>query len=123
MAGINEYPLEYRRVIYKRIEAATGESAEKIKKAYFKKLEKILERGVIKDREEYELVHSRIDELVHNTPEDAPARKDLPELERIFMNLPLENSQIESPVILRAIFYIDMIIFWFLYLFLYKKSH
>ena len=52
MAGINEYPLEYRRVIYKRIEAATGESAEKIKKAYFKKLEKILERGVIKDREE-----------------------------------------------------------------------
>ena len=58
MAGINEYPLEYRRVIYKRIEAATGESAEKIKKAYFKKLEKILERGVIKDREEYELVHS-----------------------------------------------------------------
>ena len=66
MAGINEYPLEYRRVIYKRIEAATGESAEKIKKAYFKKLEKILERGVIKDREEYELVHSRIDELVHN---------------------------------------------------------
>ena len=47
MAGINEYPLEYRRVIYKRIEAATGESAEKIKKAYFKKLEKILERGVI----------------------------------------------------------------------------
>ena len=86
MAGINEYPLEYRRVIYKRIEAATGESAEKIKKAYFKKLEKILERGVIKDREEYELVHSRIDELVHNTPEDDPARKDLPELERIFMN-------------------------------------
>ena len=79
MAGINEYPLEYRRVIYKRIEA-------KIKKAYFKKLEKILERGVIKDREEYELVHSRIDELVHNTPEDDPARKDLPELERIFMN-------------------------------------
>ena len=78
MAGINEYPLEYRRVIYKRIEAATGESAEKIKKAYFKKLEKILERGVIKDREEYE--------LVHNTPEDDPARKDLPELERIFMN-------------------------------------
>jgi len=74
MAGINEYPLEYRRVIYKRIEAATGESAEKIKKAYFKKLEKILERGVIKDREEYELVHSRIDELVHNTPEDDPAR-------------------------------------------------
>ena len=40
MAGINEYPLEYRRVIYKRIEAATGESAEKIKKVYFKKLEK-----------------------------------------------------------------------------------
>lgn len=39
-----------------------------------------------KDREEYELVHSRIDELVHNTPEDDPARKDLPELERIFMN-------------------------------------
>ena len=32
MAGINEYPLEYRRVIYKRIEAATGESAEKIEK-------------------------------------------------------------------------------------------
>ena len=86
MAGINEYPLEYRRMIYKRIEAATGESAEKIEKAYFKKLEKILERGVIKDREEYELVHSRIDELVHNTPEDDPARKDLPELERIFMN-------------------------------------
>ena len=70
----------------KRIEAATGESAEKIEKAYFKKLEKILKRGVIKDREEYELVHSRIDELVHNTPEDDPARKDLPELERIFMN-------------------------------------
>lgn len=23
---------------------------------------------------------------VHNTPEDDPARKDLPELERIFMN-------------------------------------
>ena len=86
MAGINEYPLEYRRMIYKRIEAATGESAEKIEKAYFKKLEKILKRGVIKDREEYELVHSRIDELVHNTPEDDPARKDLPELERIFMN-------------------------------------
>ena len=86
MAGINEYPLEYRRVIYKRIEAATGESAEKIEKVYFKKLEKILERGVINDREEYELVHSRIDELVHNTPEDDPARKDLPELERIFMN-------------------------------------
>lgn len=42
---INEYPLEYRRVIYKRIEAATGESAEKIEKAYFKKLEKILKRG------------------------------------------------------------------------------
>ena len=84
--GINEYPLEYRRMIYKRIEAATGESAEKIEKAYFKKLEKILKRGVIKDREEYELVHSRIDELVHNTPEDDPARKDLPELERIFMN-------------------------------------
>ncbi len=42
MAGINEYPLEYRRMIYKRIEAATGESAEKIEKAYFKKLEKIL---------------------------------------------------------------------------------
>ena len=81
MAGINEYPLEYRRMIYKRIEAATGESAEKIEKAYFKKLEKILKRGVIKDREEYELVHSRIDELVHNTPEDDPARKDLPELE------------------------------------------
>ena len=81
MAGINEYPLEYRRMIYKRIEAATGESAEKIEK-----LEKILKRGVIKDREEYELVHSRIDELVHNTPEDDPARKDLPELERIFMN-------------------------------------
>lgn len=77
MAGINEYPLEYRRVIYKRIEAATGESAEKIKKAYFKKLEKILERGVIKDREEYELVHSRIDELVHNTPEDDPDRKSV----------------------------------------------
>ncbi len=75
MAGINEYPLEYRRMIYKRIEAATGESAEKIEKAYFKKLEKILKRGVIKDREEYELVHSRIDELVHNTPEDDPARK------------------------------------------------
>lgn len=53
MAGINEYPLEYRRMIYKRIEAATGESAEKIEKAYFKKLEKILKRGVIKDREEY----------------------------------------------------------------------
>lgn len=86
MAGINEYPLEYRRMIYKRIEAATGESAEKIEKAYFKKLEKILKRGVIKDREEYELVHSRIDELVHNTPEDDPARKDFPELERIFMN-------------------------------------
>ena len=34
MAGINEYPLEYRRMIYKRIEAATGESAEKIEKAY-----------------------------------------------------------------------------------------
>ncbi len=78
MAGINEYPLEYRRMIYKRIEAATGESAEKIEKAYFKKLEKILKRGVIKDREEYELVHSRIDELVHNTPEDDPARKRPP---------------------------------------------
>ena len=86
MEGSIEYPLEYRRMIYKRIEAATGESAEKIEKAYFKKLEKILKRGVIKDREEYELVHSRIDELVHNTPEDDPARKDLPELERIFMN-------------------------------------
>lgn len=48
MAGINEYPLEYRRMIYKRIEAATGESAEKIEKAYFKKLEKILKRGVIR---------------------------------------------------------------------------
>ncbi|OKY93644.1 MAG: hypothetical protein BHV66_08305 [Alistipes putredinis] len=39
-------------MIYKRIEAATGESAEKIEKAYFKKLEKILKRGVIKDRED-----------------------------------------------------------------------
>ncbi len=32
-------------MIYKRIEAATGESAEKIEKAYFKKLEKILKAG------------------------------------------------------------------------------
>ena len=62
-------------MIYKRIEAATGESAEKIEKAYFKKLEKILKRGVIKDREEYELVHSRIDELVHNTQKTTQPEK------------------------------------------------
>ena len=61
MAGINEYPLEYRRMIYKRIEAATGESAEKIEKAYFKKLEKILKRGVIKeDRKSTRLNSSHI---------------------------------------------------------------
>lgn len=74
MAGINEYPLEYRRMIYKRIEAATGESAEKIEKAYFKKLEKILKRGVIKDREEYELVHSRIDEFQKTTQPEKTSR-------------------------------------------------
>lgn len=40
----------------------------------------ILKRGRIKNRDEYELVHSRIDELIHNVPSDDPGQKDILEL-------------------------------------------
>ena len=43
----------------------------------------ILKRGKINNQDEYELVHSRIDELIHNVPEDDPGKKDIDDLDRI----------------------------------------
>ena len=43
----------------------------------------ILKRGKIKNQDEYELVHSRIEELIHNVPEDDPGKKDIDDLDRI----------------------------------------
>lgn len=83
---INEYPLEYRREINKRIEAEVGINAEDVEKKRLKKLQTIIKRGSIRNRDEYELVHSRLDELIHNVAKDDPARQDIPELERIFMD-------------------------------------
>lgn len=80
---INEYPPEYRQAINKRIEAEAGINAEEVEKKRLKKLQTIIKRGKIKNRDEYELVHSRIDELIHHTPKDDPARKDLFQLERL----------------------------------------
>ena len=48
-----------------------------------KKLKTILKRGKINNQDEYELVHSRIDELIHNVPEDDPGKKDIDDLDRI----------------------------------------
>lgn len=80
---INEYPLEYRREINKRIEAEVGINAEDVEKKRLKKLQTIIKRGSIRNRDEYELVHSRLDELIHNVAKDDPACQDILELERI----------------------------------------
>lgn len=84
--SINEYPLEYRREINRRIEAEVGINAEEVEKKRLKKLQTIIKRGPIRNRDEYELVHSRLDELIHDVAKDDPARRDIPELERIIMD-------------------------------------
>ena len=89
-SAINDYPIENRREINKRIEAAVGINAEEVEKQRLKKLQTIIKRGRIKNRDEYELVHSRIDELLNNVPKDDPARKDLVQLEQLIVkcNIP-----------------------------------
>ena len=84
--SINEYPLEYRREINRRIEAEVGINVEEVEKKRLKKLQTIIKRGSIRNRDEYELVHSRLDELIHDVAKDDPARHDIPELERIIMD-------------------------------------
>lgn len=83
---INEYPSEYRREINRRIEAEVGINAEEVEKKRLKKLQTIIKRGSIRNRDEYELVHSRLGELIHDVAKDDPARRDIPELERIIMD-------------------------------------
>lgn len=78
---INESSSERRQELNKRIETEAGIDAEEAEKTRLKKLQTILKRGKIKNRDEYELIHSRIDELVHHRPKDDPARKDLVQLE------------------------------------------
>ncbi|MBS4766318.1 hypothetical protein KG007_08860 [Alistipes sp. kh20] len=84
--SINEYPLEYRREINSRIETEVGINAEEVEKKRLKKLQTIIKRGFIRNRDEYELVHSRLDELIHDVAKDDPVRHDIPELERIIMD-------------------------------------